>query len=61
MKWEWLFLLLFYGLSMLLKRKQQKNINKEIEEDPDWDFQEEKASGKPVDFLETFLESEKII
>ena len=51
MKWEWLFLLLFYGLSMLIKRKQQKNINKEIEEDPDWDFQEEKASGKPVDFL----------
>ena len=61
MKWEWLFLLLFYGLSMLIKRKQQKNINKEIEEDPDWDFQEEKASGKPVDFLETFLESQGLI
>ena len=61
MKWEWLFLLLFYGLSMLIKRKQQKKINKEIEEDPDWDFQEEKASGKPVDFLETFLESQGLI
>ncbi len=61
MKWEWLFLLLFYGLSMYVKRKQQKNINREIEEDPDWDSAEQETGGKPANFLETFLESQGLV
>ena len=37
---EWLFLLLFYALSVYLKNRKQKAAHKEIEDDPDWDPEE---------------------
>ena len=46
---EWLFLLLFYALSVYLKKRQQKAAHKEIEDDPDWDPEEKPETVKGVD------------
>ena len=56
-KMEWLFLLLFYGLSVYLKKRQQKAAHKEIEDDPEWDPDKTQANVTPVDLLETFFVS----
>ena len=58
---EWLFLLLFYALSVYLKKKQQKAAHKEIEDDPDWDPEEKPGNVKPVDLLGKFLASQGLI
>ena len=60
-KMEWLFLLLFYGLSVYLKKKQQKTAHKEIEVDPDWDPEEKPETVKGVDLLEKILTSHGLI
>ena len=60
-KMEWLFLLLFYGLSVYLKKKQQKAAHKEIEDDPEWDPDKKEENVKPVDLLEKFLVSQGVI
>ena len=58
---EWLFLLLFYALSVYLKKRQQKAAHKEIEDDPDWDPEEKPETVKGVDLLEKFLTSQGLI
>ena len=58
---EWLFLLLFYALSVYLKKRQQKAAHKEIEDDPDWDPEEKPKTVKGVDLLEKFLTSQGLI
>ena len=60
-KMEWLFLLLFYGLSVYLKKKQQKTAHKEIEDDPEWDTDKKQENVKPVDLLEKFFVSQGLI
>ena len=58
---EWLFLLLFYALSVYLKNRKQKAAHKEIEDDPDWDPEEKPETVKGVDLLEKFLASKGLI
>ena len=58
---EWLFLLLFYALSVYLKNRKQKAAHKEIEDDPDWDSEEKSETVKGVDLLEKFLASKGLI
>lgn len=58
---EWLFLLLFYALSVYLKKRRQKAAHKEIEDDPDWDPEEKPETVKGVDLLEKFLTSQGLI
>ena len=58
---EWLFLLLFYALSVYLKNRKQKAAHKEIEDDPDWDSEEKSETVKGVDLLEKFLTSQGLI
>ena len=58
---EWLFLLLFYALSVYLKNRKQKAAHKEIEDDPDWDPEEKPETVKGVDLLEKFLTSQGLI
>ena len=58
---EWLFLLLFYALSVYLKKRQQKAAHKEIENDPDWDPEEKPKTVKGVDLLEKFLTSRDLL
>ena len=60
-KMEWLFLLLFYGLSVYLKKRQQKAAHKEIEDDPEWDPDKKQENVKPVDLLEKFFVSQGLI
>ena len=55
------FLLLFYGLSVYLKKKQQKTSHKEIEDDPEWDPDKKQENVKPVDLLEKFFVSQGLI
>ena len=58
---EWLFLLLFYALSVYLRNRKQKAAHKEIEDDPDWDPEEKPETVKGVDLLEKFLASKGLI
>ena len=58
---EWLFLLLFYALSVYLRNRKQKAAHKEIEDDPDWDPEEKPETVKGVDLLEKFLASKVLI
>ena len=60
-KMEWLFLLLFYGLSVYLKKRQQKAAHKEIEDDPEWDPDKKQENVKAVDLLEKFFVSQGLI
>ena len=58
---EWLFLLLFYALSVYLRNRKQKAAHKEIEDDPDWDPEEKPETVNGVDLLEKFLASKGLI
>ena len=58
---EWLFLLLFYALSVYLKNRKQKAAHKKIEDDPDWDPEGKPETVKGVDLLEKFLASKGLI
>ena len=60
-KMEWLFLLLFYGLSVYLKKRQQKAAHKEIDDDPEWDPDKKQENVKAVDLLEKFFVSQGLI
>ena len=58
---EWIFLVLFYALSLYLKKRQQKIIRKDIEDNPDWDSEDKPENLKATDFFEKFLKSQGII